>query len=237
MSAHGFISSSFILVAALALTGCLQTRGEVEAQQEKQVIQTEVKTLQKSNADVNTRFNDIDDDLRKMNGRIEGVEERASNLHTVAVKMDKAMEAHRKDSNDKMDIYKDALAKLQTQVNDLSLKLTQQVAQLAEEQKKLAAAQVPAKAEKTSPKGSFATAEQHFDNKEWKEAIATYDKYLKGSPNGKNAAMANYKIGVSFQELGITDSAQTFFEGTLAQFPNSPQAKKAKIRLKSLKQK
>ena len=47
------------LVLPLVLAGCIQTRTAVREQEEKQVLQKTVKTLQQSTADVNTRFVDV----------------------------------------------------------------------------------------------------------------------------------------------------------------------------------
>ena len=83
----------------------------------------------------------------------------------------------------------------------------------------------------------FQVAEVHFKNKEWKKAILSYQKYSEDSPKGKMVAEAKYKIGVSFQELGLKDEAIAFYEEVVAQFPATEIGKKAKFRLTQIKKK
>ncbi|MES2962540.1 MAG: hypothetical protein V4760_01530, partial [Bdellovibrionota bacterium] len=63
-------------VLALALSGCLSTRNEAKEQEEKLVLKKQVSNLQTMNADVNQRFQEVEDELRKVTGRVETVETR-----------------------------------------------------------------------------------------------------------------------------------------------------------------
>jgi TolA-binding protein len=81
----------------------------------------------------------------------------------------------------------------------------------------------------------FDVAEDLFAKKDWKRAILNYQKFRESNPRSKKVPEAIYKIGVSFQELGMKDEARTFFDEVIAKFPNSAEAKKARTRLKSVK--
>jgi TolA-binding protein len=101
------------------------------------------------------------------------------------------------------------------------------------------AAAAAAAGEKSSKKKSdtYETAQDLFAKKEWKQAILNFQKYRDENPKGAKFADATYKIGVSFQELGMKDEAKTFYEEVLNKFPKSEDAHRAKIRMKGLKSK
>jgi len=65
-----------IVLIALGITGCLMTRTEAENVQQKKVIQDNLLNLQKSTADQQSKFNDINNDLRELNGRVEVLEKK-----------------------------------------------------------------------------------------------------------------------------------------------------------------
>lgn len=51
----------------------------------------------------------------------------------------------------------------------------------------------------------------------------------------KNVADAKYKIGVSFQELGMKEEAMAFYEEVVANYSKTEAGKSAKARLAKLK--
>jgi TolA-binding protein len=85
------------------------------------------------------------------------------------------------------------------------------------------------------PKDPLDAAAEMFSGKKWKDAAAAFQKYREAFPKGKAYSDATYKIGVCFQELGLKDEAKSFYDEVVAKFPKSKEAKKARIRLKSLK--
>ena len=92
-----------------------------------------------------------------------------------------------------------------------------------------------AKAAADAKKSAYEVGQDFFDQKDWKKAILNFQKYRDESPRGKKVSDATYKMGVSFQELGMKDEAKTFFDELISKYPSSNEAKKAKIRLKALK--
>jgi TolA-binding protein len=210
---------------ALSLTGCLDTRTAAKEQEEKQVIKKQLTTLQQTNADVNTRFQDVDDELRKVNGRVEALENKQNQASSKTDKADKLVEGKLKDSDA---AYREEFTKLHSEIAELK----NQLASAQDEMKRSAATE-----HASAIKNPFQAAEDKFEKKSWQEAILDYNRYIKASPKGKNVVQANYKIGICFQELGMNDDARAFFEGVIARYPKSKEAEKAKARLKSLKKK
>lgn len=209
-------------------SGCLQTRTALKEQEEKQVLQKTVRTLQKDTADVSTRFSDIDEDLRKLNGRIEAVEFRLNQAQTKADSGTKVVETRVNEVTDRLKTYQDAIMKLDAEV----IELRSAMAQMQEEMRR--APSPSAGGSKASTPSAYTSAEELFKANQWKDAILEYEKYRKASPKGKQFADATYKIGVCFQELGLTEEAKAFYEEVTAKFPKSKEAEKASYRLKNL---
>lgn len=208
------------------------TRSEVREIENKRQMQDQVVNLQKINADTANRFSDIESDLRSMNGRLEVVENRLQQSQSEREKIKAIAEGSNADSSKRMMLIQEDLIRLQEQVGILTAELNAMKAAVAAG----AESQAAASSEKSAgKKDSFQQAEEHFKNKDWRKAILNYQKFRDGNPKSKNFPEATYKIGVSFQEIGMKDEARTFFDEVIAKFPNSSEAKKARTRLKSLK--
>ncbi len=206
-----------LLLLAFAMTGCLKTRSEVHEQEQKQVLSQQVTTLQKGTADTSNRFTEYDEETRFLRGRIEALEKKDQN--------------DRSDSENFRKQVSETFIDIQKRQSLLQEGLTKLEAQLAGYQAEQLAGQTVAAVKKSL----YDIAEEHFQQKEWKKAILNYQKFREQNPKSKNYAEATYKIGVCFQEVKMKDEARSFFDEVMTDFPSSAEAKKAKVRLKSLK--
>lgn len=207
------------------------TRSEMKEAEAKKQIQSQVSDLQKMSADNNQRFAELETELRNAVGRIE-VLEREAQLNTRGVQDQQA------DQLSKLNTLKEEMIKMDAQMQTMQAELEKLRAALAASvgigAASGGAAATTAK-EGSSRRDLFNLAEQDFDKKEWRKAILAYQKYRETFPKGKNIPEAIYKMGVSFQELGMKDEAKTFFDEVIAKYPKSPEARKSQTRLKSLK--
>jgi len=222
-----------VLIPSLVflLAGCetLMTREGVRDVEQKREINDRVTTLQKTTADVNSRFADLESDQRQLGGRIEVVENRMGQVALDREKQKKANEEQLQELQKKVQILQDEVSKLM----DSQASLKEEVANL-----KIKAAEPAPVAAANSGKeapSAFELAEEFFNQKDFKKAILNYQKFRDSKPKDKRVIEATYKIGVSFQELGLKDEAKSFYSELIAKFPKSDEAKKAKIRLKKLK--
>jgi len=215
-----------IILISLMLSGCLVTRGELEEVEQRKVVQQQVSTLQKTNADSQTRFSEVNDELRNMNGRIEGLENRITVLQKEREKAQLLSDQQLAETNKKVLLLQEEAHKLENQVAFLNQELV-----------KVAAGTTTASAAMTSGKkeDQFQSGESSFSKKEWREAILHYQKYREAYPKGKRYPLATFKIGLAFYELGMRDEAKTFFEEIVSKFPENPLAKQAKDRLKKIR--
>lgn len=228
--------------AVVSLSGCLQTREAAKEQEEKQVFRKQLGTLQQTTADVNSRFQDLEEDQRRTNGRLEAVEVKLQQVsQQVTAKIEKANAGNEARVKEKDDAYREEFGKLTGEITQLKA----QVAALTEAQSKAAEARVRAETEAQQAKAAaaeasknpFAVAENLFEKKDWKDAILNYEKYRSQNAKGKNFAAATYKIGVCFQELGMIEEAKAFYDEVMSKFPKSKEAEKAASRMKKLKKK
>lgn len=225
---------SIVSALALSLTilsGCLETRTGVKELEEKQVLRKQVTTLQQSSADVNSRFGEIEEELRRSNGRNEALDARMTQIKDRAEKNDFALEGKLKEQDTKLGAFREEMVKMQTEMNEL--RASNQALQTAL-QAGAAAGGSGSSAAASGDKTPFDRGEAKFEAKAWRDAIFAYEEYRKANPKGKNFTAATYKIGVSFQELGMLDDAKLFYEEAIAKSPKSKEADRARTRLKGL---
>ena len=226
---------SLLLVLGLSLltTACLKTRTDVREGEQKQVIQQEVTKLQRTSADVSSRFADIEEDLRAVRGRVEVLEHRGGEGSQQAEAVKKYASDVSADSNKKILLLQEGLSSLEKTVFQLNAELNAMKAERAAMIATNSAAQ--AKAAVEAKRNAYEVGQDYFEQKDWKKAILNFQKYRDENPKSSKVADATYKMGVSFQELGMKDEAKTFYDEVVSKYGSSNEAKKAKTRLKSLK--
>ncbi|HEY1078625.1 MAG TPA: tetratricopeptide repeat protein [Bdellovibrio sp.] len=218
-----------LILTSLFLTGCLKTRNEVRDNEQRQVQQQQTVSMQK--AEASSRVTDLEEQIRELTGRVDVVENRQGQSNSGVENALKSTSEQNRDLNQKVAILQEALIKMEKEVYALNAEMGALKAQKAAAQ----AEAVAAANTKNSKKDHFEAAQKSFDSKEWKQAILSYQKYRDEYPKGQKFADATYKIGVSFQELGMKDEAKTFYDEVIGKFPKSEEARRAKIRLKGLK--
>lgn len=228
-----FMTAAVGAILSMVLSGCLQTRDGQKDTEEKQVLRKQLGSLQNVAADTSARFQDLEDENRKLNGRIETLEAKLALLLGRQDKSNSGLEARLKEKDE---VYREEFEKLTGEIG----KLRSEVDQLREDDRRSAeprgdgarGASAKDKDKDGDSKNPFAAGEEHFEQKRWKEAILSYEKYRSQNPKGKNFAVATYKIGLCFQSLGMADDAKAFFEEVVSKFPKSKEAMKAAQNLK-----
>lgn len=232
------ISSALTVVcAAVALSGCLQTRSGVQETEEKQIIRKQVANLQQTTADVNQRFSDIEEDQRKADGKVEALDARLTQIKDRAEKNDFALEGKLKEQDSKFTAFREELEKMKAELAETRTALSAAQGALQAIASGGAVSGGAAGASTAKSADPFETGEAKFEAKAYRDAIFAYEDYRKKNPKGKHVVAATYKIGVCFQELGMTDDAKPFYEEVIAKAPKSREADRARARLKALAKK
>jgi len=237
LSMNGLTKALVLGAALLVFQGCLETRDSVKEVEEKQQLQKQVGSLQRSTADVNAKFQEVEEEISKLSARVDVVDNKNSKNDEKFEKLLGQKDAKLKELGDKINLHQEVLTKMEAQMTTMQAQLTAmqaQINQVSEDQKK-AAASLPTAKPESGEKALYKIAEDFFAKHQWQDAAIAFEKYRKANPKGKHAAQALYKIGVSFQELGSKEEAKIFYKDVINQYPNSADAKNASSRLKSLK--
>lgn len=79
---------------------------------------------------------------------------------------------------------------------------------------------------------TFLRGEAYFGLKQYKKAIIDFSKFPERFQKSRKMPEALYKIGLSFDALGMREDARNFFQELIEKFPKTVEAKKAKGRVR-----
>ena len=79
---------------------------------------------------------------------------------------------------------------------------------------------------------TYLRAESYFKLKQYKKAIVDYSKFPEKFKQSSRMPVALYKIGLSFEALGMKEDANGFFQELVEKYPKSSEAKKARKKVK-----
>lgn len=224
----GALTLGLLVFAILPLVGCLATRQEI-----RDTVKGEPPTQeQQVNANNEIRYRDLEEENRRLLGRIETLENSVNMLSADKTGARTEQAAAQKSTTEKLKILEEAVGKLENENAALlakveALKVSHATAE--------ASAKESHEAKSESKKGAFDLAENEFQKKKYKESIVLFQKYRETNPAGKKYPEATYKIGVAFHELGMKSDAKAFYSEVTEKFPKSDWAKKATAKIKVLK--
>lgn len=160
----------------------------------------------------------LDSQMRTLNGRVDESEHHVQELAN-------SIQSGKEEANKQNQLRDQKITALEEEIK----KLEAQVQTLNEQVNK------PKPTVAADPTTYLSEGDELSTNKKYKEAIVAYQKYRDAVPKGNRYAEATYKIGVSFQELGMKDESKAFYEEVISKHPKSPFAKNAAKKLKSIK--
>lgn len=230
-------------LTVLSLTSCLVTRSELADNEQpatygKKAAQNQLDGQTDNAIVAQTQIADDKDELiRTLNGRVEVLENQLNGIQ-------KERELEKTQNQEKLTLLQQAVTKLEAQVrgteSDTETKPVGPGIDVisSDENEKIKSGDktTAAKPAAVDPKAnSYDVGQGHFAKREWKKAILSFHKYTDEAPKSKLIPDAKYKIGVSFQELGMKDEAQAYYEEVVANFGATDAGKKAKLRLTKIK--
>jgi TolA-binding protein len=231
-----------LITTVLALSACqLQTREDVQKQDEQKQMREQISVIQKNKADTELKYSDIQNDMRVIVGRIDSIEH---NQQTQQQNQKQEIENIKKlieTQNEKMKLLQAHMEATETRLTAAIQALSGGPGPVAPSHAGGGSASaggsgVAAGAGgEAKASGPFEEAEAFFGAKEYKKAIVKYQNYIDKNAKGKNVAESTYKIGVCFAELGLKKDAKEFYKEVVDNYPSSSWAKKAKYRLTHLK--
>lgn len=212
-----WVGLSLSLLLGVFLVGCLKTRTEIRDSVARKDEKAKLAAIQKANAQA--KEDEEANQVRELIGRVEVLETQLAEAQERKRQAEEQSLSEEDQVQQKFKAYEESLAAQEAELQSLRA-LVQQMQK--------------SPAPKKVNKGTFATAEAAFNKKDWKAAILGYQKYRDKYPKGRRYSEATYKIGVSFQELGMKAEAKSFYEEVIEKFPKGSTAKSARYRLKNL---
>ncbi len=85
-----------------------------------------------------------------------------------------------------------------------------------------------------SPHNLYSSAESFFHERKYEEAIIAYQKFIDANPKDNRVPDSYLKQGISLIKLGRKKEARYFLQTIIDKYPESGEAKIAKINLKIL---
>ncbi len=234
----------FITVGALSLSmsGCLKTRAQLrdEGEDTSRPVPTQVQDVQPKDSYV---VEEMKGEITRLTGRLEDLERN-----------------RQQESADKAKEKSEAVKALETRIAELEKAQADMIEALKKAQAHQAAnTEAPEHFEKgkkayqakdyeeavehlgnylKNPKAkdaeeaTFLRAESYYGLKQYKKAIIDYSKFPEKYTKSKRMPVALFKIGQSFEGLGMKEDAKGFYQELVDKFPKSAEAKKAKGKLK-----
>lgn len=213
-----------LLFTLLSLTavGCLQTRTSTAEREQKDVLRDQVKSMQATSANQNSRYEELQESMRALNGRLESLESKIDSVRNDKLTTQNQMAQGDQRTQEKMRAYEEAISKLEQEVQSLGAAVSaksEAMEQVKKEEQALSA-------------NPLEVADQRYAKKNWKDAILAYEKYRQENPKGKHYPKATLRMAQSFEEMGLKKEAKAFYEEIVNEYPKSAEAKVAQTRLK-----
>ncbi len=232
------------MTALLLGTGCLKTRAQLRDEPADAAADSSHSGAARMEpvAAQSAALDEIKSELTRLNGRIEELErasaQQAKTENTAAQEQTKKLEARVVELEQAQLAALEAVKKLQVaqppaDAPDLFEKGKEQV-----DSGDLNAAVESLSGYLRNPKGkhaeeaTFLRGEAYYGLKQYKKAIMDFSKFPEHFGKSKRVPTALYKIGQSFEALGMRDDAKGFYQELVEKFPRAPEAKKAKSRIR-----
>jgi TolA-binding protein len=237
-----WILPSFVLVCCLTTTGCLKSRLQLredgDDREASKPVAAQVQDVQPQGTYV---IDEIKVEMTKLNGRLEDLErtkndpaasgqkEELKKLEARIVELEQAqaqmIEAIKKikdvspsEGGDAGDLLEKGKAQFNSDDCDNAVETFSAVLKSSKGSK--------------AEEATFYRAECYFKLKQYKKAIVDYSRFPEKFTKSKHMPVALMRIGASFELLGMKDDAKGFYQELVEKFPKSPEAKKAKAKLK-----
>lgn len=79
---------------------------------------------------------------------------------------------------------------------------------------------------------TYLIGEAHYAQKNYRSAIVDFSGFNEKFAKSRRVAASLYKIGQSFEALGMKDDAKPFYQELVERYPKSPEARAAKSKVK-----
>lgn len=224
----------FVFSISLLMSSCLVTRGQLKNESDEQSYAAPpVNEVQPKGQYI---LDEVKQELTRIEGRLEDLERFQKHQDSQSLK------------HNELDQLKQRLEKIEEEQVSIRNSLEKSLAKNPEELFDVAKAfyqdqkyeealdkfEVYLKIPKTkkTDEATFMKGECLYKLKKYKKAIVEYSKLQEKFKKSNRMAEALYRIGLSFEALGMGEDAQGFYQEVIEKYPKSPEAKKSKQKVK-----
>lgn len=231
------------LIVCIASSSCLKTRAQLRQEEDSDAAtpkQADVTDVQPRGEYV---IDELKSEITRLNGRIEDLERAQKQQESKEAKLD-VKEEIRKMENRIVELEQ-AQASMLAEMKKIQsgVPAKEEVEFFSKGKKEYLAKNYDQAIEfftayLKTPKGKhqedaiYFRAEAYYAQKQYKKAIIDYSKFPEKFTTSKRMPAALYKIGQSFEAMGMKDDAKGFYQELVEKFPKSPEATKAKKKVK-----
>lgn len=240
---------------SLSLSGCLksrlQLRGDAEDQESSHPVATQVTSVQETSSEgshgsqlhvASYVLDEVKGELTRLNGRVEELERNKPDPEALKAEKEvlrkleariieleqgqanlieafqKVRQAAPAETPETQDLFRKGKIKFEANlcdevIEDLSEYLRNPRAPQAED-------------------ATFYRAECYFKLKQYKKAIVDYSRFPERYTHSKRMPVVLFKIGSSFEALGMKEDARGFYQELIEKFPKTIEAGKARSKVK-----
>ncbi len=213
----------------------------------KEVGKKDIASVRETLANMSNKMDEVQAELMRLNGLIDQVSYQRKQDYQEFKQFQNQIQAQIDDINQELKLLT-ASTKVATQVEKTREQIEQGKVDLYQQALDLFRQGKYQKAEQAwqtyihqNPKGNlvsnayFWIGECEYRQQRYEEAILDYQKVVSNFPNSNKIPDALLKQGMSFAQLGDTDSAKIVLDKLVKLYPNTPQARMAKKQLAMFK--
>ncbi len=228
---------SFLALTLITLPACLKTRAHVRADSPDEAPKSSELLASQAEA-----IDELKTELARLTGRLEELEraqgQASKNEGAAQLEAVKKLETRLNELEQAQIETLESLKKIQT-----SSPAADPVSWLEQGKSRLISGDLEGAAEALSEylksskprqaeEATFLRGEAYFGLKQYKKAIIDFSKFPERFQKSRKMPEALYKIGLSFDALGMREDARNFFQELIEKFPKTAEAKKAKGRVR-----
>lgn len=239
---------AIVLMLALSQTACLKTRAQIKGQGNGDSEEETAEDSRSASPARSSRYEieEMKNEVTRLNGKVETLEHEMSQQKTNELKeyltrIDSRVADLEKNQIlvlSELKALKDEKAAAVKEASTSSSDIFAEANQLLSERKCDEAVEKFRTLVNRGLKGKeageahFGYGEAEYCEKNYKKAIVQYSKVQEVHPKSSRIPQSLYKIGLAFQHLNMLKESKGFFNELIERYPKSPEAKKARSKVK-----
>lgn len=224
----------FTLTLCISMTSCLKTRAQLKENSPEETHSISAPAPRVVESSGGYAIDEVKAEITRMTGRIEDLEKGQTSGRIFKDEDIKKIETRLMEVEKTQIEVLERLKQIQSQPTHIDSKeLLEKAKTLFDEEQYEESIQslnqyFKNPSLKTAEEATFLRAEAYYKLKDYKKAIVEYSKFPEKYSGSSRMPRALYKIGVAFDQMGMKEDAQAFYQELTDKYPKSSEAKDVK---------